>query len=131
MRKLKETWTARQKPWQMSNAPTMPAARRPRRRSVIRWDRVARISLLAIMALILASYIGPATKYIRAWQLSNETRAELTQLQTEQKQLKQRYKELKNPRTIELEARKVGMARPDEKVYVIKGLRRSGKSASK
>lgn len=110
-------------------APASQRARRGRRRSGparprggIRWDRLARISLLVVLALILASFIGPAAKYVEAWKLSHQTRSELVQLQTEHKQLKHRLKQLHNPGSIEQEARKIGMARPGEKVYVVKGL---------
>jgi cell division protein FtsB len=121
----------------MSSARSASAGRRPQRarrsgasgrKNVIRWDRLARVSLLVVMAVIVASYIGPATKYVRAWKLSHATHTELTQLQTEHQQLKSRLKQLHDPRLIELEARKTGMARPDQKVYVIKGLPRSADS---
>jgi len=118
----------------MSTARSAPAGRpsqRARRsstssprRGAIRWDRLARISLLVVLALILLSFIGPATKYIEAWQLSHKTRDEVVALQGEHKQLKQRLKQLHNPTAIEQEARKLGMAKPGEKVYVIKGLPR-------
>ena len=118
----------------MAAARTAPAAgrsQRPRRtsgparsRGGIRWDRVARFSLLVVLALIVASYVGPAANYIEAWKFSNQTKAELTQLQHENKRLKKRSRQLRDPTQIELEARRIGMAKPDQKVYVIKGLPR-------
>ena len=98
------------------------------RRGSIRWDRVARLSLLIVLALILASYVGPAASYIRAWHFAGQTRSELRQLQGENKALHKRLRQLHDPRRIELESRRIGMARPDEKVYVVKGLPPGGAS---
>jgi cell division protein FtsB len=116
----------------MAHARTAPAAgrsQRPRRssgparrRGGIRWDRVARFSLLVVLVLILASYIGPAASYIKAFNFSNQTKSELTKLQEQNKALHKRYKQLHQPKQIELEARRIGMAKPGEKVYVVKGL---------
>lgn len=88
----------------------------------IRWDRVARVCLVAVLAAIIVSYIGPATDYFRAWKLSGETRAEVQSLQSDNARLRQRVKHLRDPEAVELEARKGGMARPGERVYVIRGL---------
>ncbi|MEX0992580.1 MAG: septum formation initiator family protein [Solirubrobacterales bacterium] len=116
----------------MAFARTAPARPRVARRSSgstgartgIRWDRLARISLLLVLGLIVASYVGPATSYIKAWRFAGETRSELHQLQHENKALRKRVKQLHDPRRIELEARGIGMAKPGEKAYVIKGLPR-------
>ena len=43
-------------------------------------------------------------------------------LQQDNKRLRARAKQLNNLDTVELEARRAGMARPGERVYVIKGL---------
>jgi cell division protein FtsB len=88
----------------------------------IRWDRVGRVSLLVVLALILLSYIGPATEYLRAWGLAKETRSEVKRLQQDNARLRARAKQLQDLDTVELEARKSGMARPGERVYVIRGL---------
>jgi cell division protein FtsB len=103
----------------------MPARRRGTKRAGvggIRWDRVARVSLLIVLLAILASYIGPATDYLKAWRLARETRGEVNQLRQDNDRLRARAKHLQNPETVELEARKVGMARPGERVYVVRGL---------
>jgi cell division protein FtsB len=118
-----------------ASATTRPAGRarvRPARRRSgggtragvggIRWDRVARILLLLVLAGILLSYVGPATDYLRAWQLSKDTRAELRTLESDNARLRARTERLRDLETVELEARKSGMARPGERAYVIRGL---------
>ncbi|KKK50656.1 hypothetical protein LCGC14_3122840 [marine sediment metagenome] len=91
-------------------------------RGGIRWDRVARISLLLVLAAVLVSYAGPTVEYLKARQLTNETRTEVNKLRHDKARLSRRARSLKDPQTIELEARKIGMARPGERVYVIRKL---------
>ena len=88
----------------------------------IRWDRVARVSLLLVLLAIVASYVGPTTDYLKAWHLARETRAEVSDLRQDNNRLRARAKLLQDPQTIELEARRIGMARPGERVYVVRGL---------
>jgi cell division protein FtsB len=90
----------------------------------IRWDRVGRLSLLVALLLVLLSYVGPATKYWQAWHLNRETRSEVKALRTDNARLRDRARELQNPRRVELEARRIGMAKPGERVYVVRGLPR-------
>jgi cell division protein FtsB len=83
---------------------------------------LARISLLVVLAVIVLSYVGPATEYLRSWGLAKETRAEVRELQQDNARLRARAKQLRDLETVELEARKAGMARPGERVYVVRGL---------
>ena len=90
----------------------------------IRWDRVARLSLLMALGVVLLLYMKPATRYFEAWQLSRDTRSEVRQLRSDNARLEARRRELKQPSRVELEARRLGMARPGERVYVVRGLPR-------
>ena len=74
------------------------------------------------LLLVLLSYIGPAIKYWEAWHLSHETRADVRSLREDNARLRERARALQNPRRVELEARRLGMARPGERVYVVRGL---------
>jgi cell division protein FtsB len=91
----------------------------------IRWDRVARTTLLVVLLAVLISFLGPATKYVRTWQLARETRGEVRSLRDDNARLRQEAKRLKDPQQIELRARQLGMARPGERVYVVRGLPKS------
>ena len=103
---------------------------RPRRRSGpsrirrggIRWDRVARVSLLLVLLAVLLSYVGPAADYLKSWKLAAQTRAEVQELRRDNDALRVRAKRLQDPGTIELEARRIGMTRPGERAYVIRRL---------
>jgi hypothetical protein len=102
-----------------------PRRARTRRRAGkggIRWDRVARLSLLFVLLAVMASYVGPTANYLKSWQLAKETRTEVHDLRADNDRLRVRAKQLQNPQTIELEARRIGMGRPGERVYVVRGL---------
>jgi cell division protein FtsB len=93
-----------------------------RQAGAIRWDRVARTTLLVVLVTVLFSFLGPATKYVRSWQLARETRGEVRQLRDDNARLRHEAKLLDDPQQIELRARQLGMARPGERVYVVRGL---------
>jgi cell division protein FtsB len=82
------------------------------------------VSLLLVLFAVLVSYLGPAANYLESWRLAKETRAELQELRTDNDRLRERAKRLRDPNAIELEARRIGMARPGERAYVIRGLPR-------
>jgi cell division protein FtsB len=107
-----------------SRSPSRRPSTRPRARAAggIRWDRVARISLLVVLVAIVLSYIGPATNYLQSWKLARQTRGEVTQLRSDNAKLRARARLLQNPDQVELEARELGMARPGERVYVVRNL---------
>lgn len=88
----------------------------------IRWDRVARLSLLLALLVVLLSYIGPVTNYWESWHLNRETRAEVQSLQKDNAHLRVRARDLQSSKRVELEARRLGMAKPGERVYVVRGL---------
>jgi hypothetical protein len=88
----------------------------------IRWDRVARLSLLMALGLVLLLYVKPAVHYLEAWQLSHDTQAEVRDLRKDNTALRARGQELRRASRVELEARRLGMARPGERVYVVRGL---------
>jgi cell division protein FtsB len=94
------------------------------RRGGIRWDRVGRIALLTVLAIILALYISPAKHWIEQSGTAGAQREELGQLKSEQNRLERQVKDLRRPAALEREARKLGMIRGGERSYVIRGLPR-------
>ena len=109
-------------------ATSSAAARRqpPRRRashalasSGIRWDRLGRVALLALLGAILLLYISPAKHWIEQSRTASAQREELRGLEAENAKLERRASDLRNPDTLEQEARKLGMVRSGERAYVI------------
>ena len=88
----------------------------------VRWDRVGRVALLLLLAGVVALYVQPARSYVSTWRDSNAKQAELERLEREHDALARHARELRSPRTIETEARRLGMVRPGERPYVVSGL---------
>ncbi len=102
-------------------------ARAPRRRASsnlklggIRWDRLSRVALLALLGVILLMYVSPAKHWWESSRTAAAQNAELQHLEAENKRLQERSELLKDPDTLELEARKLGMTRSDERAFVIR-----------
>lgn len=107
------------------------AARRPPARPAtplgaaalrVRWDRVGRVALLVVLSLVVLAYVGPARSLVSTWRTSSAKQAQLHALQRERQALLQRARELRDPRTVQAEARRLGMVRPGERSYVLDGL---------
>lgn len=103
-----------------------PAARRPQviagGARGIRWDRLGRGLLLFMLLGILALYVGPAMSFVETYGESRARKAEVRELRSERAKLLERRARLRDPVLLEREARRLGMVRPGERVYVVKGL---------
>jgi cell division protein FtsB len=97
----------------------------PGRAPNIRWDRVGRCALLLVLIAIVGLYIGPSLSYFSAWRESRARQGVVAKLEREQERLKERRSELRSPRILDQEARKLGMVKPGEQAYVIGNLPRS------
>ena len=101
----------------------MAAARKRRAqagaRGTIRWDRVGRLALLATLGVILLLYISPAKHWVEQSRTSTAQKQELQALNAENATLKRRLRGLRNPATLESEARRLGMVKEGERAYVI------------
>jgi cell division protein FtsB len=94
-----------------------------RRRSGIRWDRLGRVALLATLVFILLLYVSPARHWIQQSGTARHQAKELDALKAEHRKLASRVRALRNPATLEREARELGMVRQGERAYVIENLR--------
>jgi cell division protein FtsB len=112
-------------------APRRAPARRQRPRAIsggagraagIRWDRIGRVALLVVLVGILALYVGPARSWWTTWHVAKQRRAEVAGLQRENERLRARARALRDPNALERDARRLGMVRPGERSYVVKGL---------
>jgi cell division protein FtsB len=106
----------------------VPAAARPSRlraRPQIRWDRVGRVALLLVLLGVIALYVNPLRSWWSTRQESAQRGAEVAELERENRILRERRARLKDPRTLEDEARRLGMVKPGERAFVIEGLPRT------
>lgn len=95
----------------------------PRRRTTsIRWDRVGRVALLATLVMIMLLYLSPAKRWFEQSATAGRQHEELRALQHDNRDLKQRVRELDSPNALEREARRLGMVKQGERAYVIENL---------
>ena len=112
-----------------SRAHPQPAPRpQPRPRVVagggraIRWDRLGRVALLVVLFGVVALYVGPSISFLHTYREAHARRGEVRQLQQENTRLRARRTALKDPRTLEREARRLGLVKPGERPFIVKGL---------
>jgi cell division protein FtsB len=94
------------------------------RRTRIRWDRLGRWALIAVLAFVVYLYIGPAATWVSTYREAGRKRADVAALKEENRRLRERRRELRDPQALEREARRLGMVKAGEKSYVIEGLPR-------
>ena len=87
-----------------------------------RWDRIGRLALLFVGLLLIYLYINPLRTYLATWQEARTKRDEVSQLQREHSALVKRSRALRASGSVEIEARRLGMVKRDERAYVIRGL---------
>jgi cell division protein FtsB len=71
---------------------------------------------------VMVSYLNPLVNLLQAWQGSKASEQQLTQLKQERADLTQQLREVSSPAMLEREARRLGMVRPGEHAYVVRGL---------
>jgi cell division protein FtsB len=94
------------------------------RRTRIRWDRLGRWALVVVLGFVLYLYVGPAATWVSTYHEAARKRADVAALKVENRQLRERRQELRDPAALEREARRLGMVKAGEKSYVVEGLPR-------
>ena len=87
--------------------------------SRIRWDRVGRWALICVFVFVIYLYIGPARSWISTYAEAKRKRDDVARLRAENERLRARRDQLRRPGAAELEARKLGMVKAGEKLYVV------------
>src|SRR5436305_15342270 len=93
-----------------------PRAGRSRRAgSGIHWERVGRVALLGVLAVIVLLYIPPVAHWIQQSRTAARGQAQVRELRAERGRLRGRLRELSGPGAVEREARRLGMVKPGER----------------
>lgn len=93
--------------------------RRPPGAGGIRWDRVGRLALLAMLLAIVALYISPVKHWIQQSGTAEHQEQRLDELQRDNARLDSRLRYLKRPDSIDREARRLGMVKRGERAFVV------------
>ncbi len=85
----------------------------------IRWDRVGRWALICVFAFVLYLYVGPARTWVTTYAEAKRKRAEVEHVRVDNARLRERKRQLERRGAVELEARRLGMVKAGEKLYVV------------
>jgi cell division protein FtsB len=91
------------------------------RRTRIRWDRLGRWALIGVFAFVLVLYVGPAARWVSTYRQAKQKRTEVAALKAENRSLRNQQASLEGASSLERQARRLGMVRAGEKLYVIAG----------
>ena len=101
----------------------MARRRRPSRsRLVLRWLG------LAVVLVIALGYVQPLRAYLDAREQVQTRSADIAQLERERDTLERRLEFTDTDAFIEREARRLGLVRPGERLFIVKGLERVKKA---
>jgi cell division protein FtsB len=87
----------------------------------IRWERVGRIGLLVVLAVVIGLYADHAVSYFSARAQSDQQHAIVDHLRRQNAYFERRRQALQSMPTILAQARRLGMVRPGEQPYAIIG----------
>lgn len=87
----------------------------------VRWERVGRIGLLVVFAVVVGLYVEHTLSYVSTRAQADQQQAIVRSLSRQNAQLTQEQKSLNDPSTIIRDARALGMVRPGEQPYVVMG----------
>jgi cell division protein FtsB len=88
----------------------------------VRWDRLGRVGLLVVLAVVAVVYAQDALSYLKARSQAGHQAAIVKRLQSQNAQLERQQKSLGSPATIVRDARALGMVKQGERPYAITGL---------
>lgn len=100
----------------------MPAAPAPRVRPALRWDRLSRIALGALLLFIVFLALRPVGSYYGSWQEAEAKRTDVAKLRAENDALRRKRDALSGTSALEREARRLGMVKPGERAYSVRNL---------
>jgi len=88
----------------------------------VRWDRLGRVGLLVVLAVVAGLYVQQALAYFSVRAQADQQLSVVRSLTRQNAVLTREEKALNDPATIVHEARVLGMVRPGERPYVVTGL---------
>ncbi len=88
----------------------------------VRWDRVGRVALVIVLAVVALLYIQHAIAYFQARSEANHQQAIVKRLEQQNAALVRQQNQLNDPATIVKDARELGMVWLGERTYSVTGL---------
>ncbi|MHB1569723.1 MAG: septum formation initiator family protein [Solirubrobacteraceae bacterium] len=101
-------------------APRLRLKSRPQSRR-FRWERVARVSLLLVLGVVVVLYVEHARAYLASRTQADRQQQVVSRLERQHQHLLQLERSLSDPSSIVAAARRLGMVRPGEIPYSVVG----------
>jgi cell division protein FtsB len=83
---------------------------------------LTKLLLVGVLTAIAVGYVGPVRGYLEQRSELAQERSTLESLERERDQLDRQIAALDRPRVLESRARMLGMVKPDERAFVVRGL---------
>jgi cell division protein FtsB len=97
--------------------PKSRRASRPRRRApVVRWAAVATLVVVALL------YYRPVKSYLETRASLQQRQAEVQELRAKRDDLARRLEDADTPEALARRARKLGLVKPGEQLFIVKGI---------
>jgi cell division protein FtsB len=93
-------------------------------RAGVRWDRVGRLALLGVLVVLVYLYVSAGISLLGTWHASKQDNATVSALKQENAALRSERSAERRGYETETHARKLGMARPGEKLFDVSNLPR-------
>jgi cell division protein FtsB len=91
-------------------------SRRRRRIPVLRWAAVATLAVVALL------YYRPVRSYLETRSSVMERQAEVRELRAKRDRLAHRLEDAETPEALARRARKLGLVKPGEQLFIVKGI---------
>lgn len=90
----------------------------------MRWDKVGRLALVVLLVVLAYLYVSAGVSLWGTWHASRQDKATVVSLERQNVELKHEQAALKRRYSDESQARRLGMARSNEKSFVVRHLPR-------
>jgi cell division protein FtsL len=88
----------------------------------VRWDRLGRIAMLLVLLALVFLYVSAGTRMLSTLRQSHRDSAKVSAMESQHRELLRQHNALSSQSTLEEQARKLGMMRPNEQPYVVGNL---------
>jgi cell division protein FtsB len=92
------------------------ASRPPKRTPIVRWVALATLAVVALL------YYRPLKSYVETRDALEARQAEVRKLRAKRDELARRLEEADTPEALARRARKLGLVRPGERLFIVNGI---------
>jgi hypothetical protein len=98
------------------------SARTARPPARVRWDRLGRVAMLGVLAVLAYLYLSAGIHLVSTYHQAHGARAKVAVMEREHTTLQRQREALSRPGAVEAQARKLGMRKQDELPFIVGNL---------